>query len=104
MSINTLIEIAYYFGLALMFSVLVCGCWRLTRGPTTLDRLLGLDTFTVSIVGLVAVYSIRANTAEYVELILIVTALGFFTTVCFYYYLSQPRKKGGEDFNLEGKS
>ncbi len=99
-----LIDIAFYIGLALLLGVLACGCYRLTRGPTTLDRLLGLDTFTVSVVGLVALFSMRANTAEYVELILIVTALGFFTTVCFYYYLSQPRKKGGEDFNQEDNS
>lgn len=103
MSLHHLASIGYYAGTAVVLAVLVCGCWRITRGPTTLDRLVGLDTFTVAIVGLVALFSIRANTAEYVELILIVTALGFFTTVCFYYYLSQPRKKGGEDFNQEGK-
>ena len=35
--------------------------------------------------------------------ILIVTALGFFSTVCFYYYLAQPRKRPAEDFDEEGR-
>jgi multisubunit Na+/H+ antiporter MnhF subunit len=84
-----------------VLAVLACGCWRLAVGPTTLDRMLGLDSATVSVVALTALFSMRENSAEYVELILILTALGFFSTVCFYYYLSQPRKRGGEDFNQE---
>ena len=37
------------------------------------------------------------------ELILIITGLGFFTTVTFYYYLCQPKQRAGEDFNQEAE-
>jgi multicomponent Na+:H+ antiporter subunit F len=104
MNLHFLASLGFYTGAAVVLAVLAAGCWRILRGPTTLDRVVGLDTLTVAIVGLTALFSIRANTAEYVELILVVTALGFFTTVCFYYYLSQPRKQGGEDFNREDKA
>lgn len=98
---SALPDIAYYLGWALLLGVVACGCWRIARGPTTLDRMVGFDTLVIAVVGLACLFSIHARTAEYVELILVVTALGFFTTVCFYYYLAQPKRRGGEDFNEE---
>lgn len=95
------LEISYYAGWALLFGVIACGCWRMAIGPTTLDRLVGFDTLAVGVLGLIILFSIRTGTPEYLEFVLIMTALGFFATVCYYYYLSQPRKRGGEDFNQE---
>lgn len=101
MTMNMLANLGFYAGLAVALTVLFAGCVRILRGPTTLDRVVGFDTFVVAVVAMTALFSIRERTAEYVELILVVTALGFFSTVCFYYYLAQPRKKSGEDFNQE---
>lgn len=98
-----LLDLAYYLGWLVILFVAAAGFWRIAAGPTTLDRVVGFDTVTVAVVGLAALFSIRENTAEYIELILIVTALGFFSTVCFYYYLAQPRKRPAEDFDEEGR-
>lgn len=98
-----LVDAFYYLGIGVMLVVIGCGVWRIVRGPSTLDRLVGLDTFTVAVIGLVMLFSIRDGTSEFMELVLMVTGLGFFTTVCFYYYLSQPRRgpdEGGEGRNL----
>lgn len=94
-------EITFYAGWVLAFLVVLAGLYRLVVGPSTLDRLVGFDTLTASVVGMIVIESIHQNTADYMELILIITGLGFFTTVAFYYYLSQPKQRSGEDFNQE---
>ena len=100
---NTLLEIAFYLGWALAFMVALAGLYRLLVGPSTLDRLVGFDTLTAAVVGLLAITSIHQNTTHYMELVLIITGLGFFTTVSFYYYLCQPKKRVGEDFDQENE-
>ncbi len=96
-----LLEILYPLGWIVVALVAFAGLWRIVRGPTTLDRLLGLDAITVALTALIAVESIRAQKADYMELILVVTALSFFTTVTFYYYLSQTSRATGCDLNLD---
>jgi multicomponent Na+:H+ antiporter subunit F len=93
--------IIYPLDWIVVFLVVVAGLWRIVRGPSTLDRMLGLDALTVAVAALIAVESMRAGTADYMELILVVTALGFFTTVAFYYYLSQTTSAGACDQNLD---
>jgi multisubunit Na+/H+ antiporter MnhF subunit len=83
------IELLYFVGWFVLSPGLVVAVWRIVKGPTTLDRVLGLDLLTITLVALMIVYSIHERTGDYIELILIVAALGFFTTVAFFYYLSQ---------------
>lgn len=93
---KTLLETIYPFDWIVVSLVVFAGLWCVCRGPTTLDRILGLDTLTVGLTALVAVESIRSQKADYMELIIVITALSFFTTVTFYYYLSHsPRVTGG---------
>lgn len=94
-------DIFFYAFWVLAFLVALAGVYRLIAGPSTLDRLLGFDTLTASVVGLIVIVSIHQNTTAYMELILIITGLGFFTTVAFYYYLCQSKQRSGEDFNQE---
>lgn len=89
-------DILYFLGWAVLTPGLVVALWRIAVGPTTLDRILGLDLLTITTVALMIVESVRQGTGEFLELILIVTALGFFTTVAFFYYLSHlPAAEGG---------
>ncbi len=97
----SLLDAAFYFGWAVLLMVASAGLWRLSQGPTTLDRLIGFDTVTIAVTALIALFSIHAGTAEYMELMLVTAGLGFFTTVAYFFYLSQPKKRGGEDFDQE---
>ena len=81
-------ELIYYIGWAAFVPGLAVSMYRIAKGPTLLDRMLGLDLLTITTVALIIVYSIYHHTRNFMELILIVTALGFFTTVAFFYYLS----------------
>lgn len=79
----------YFAVWLLLLFVAWAGLWRIARGPTVFDRIIGFDTVMVAIVGWIVVFSIRERTAEYLELVVVVTGLGFFATVSYFYYLSQ---------------
>jgi multisubunit Na+/H+ antiporter MnhF subunit len=89
-------DILYYLGWLLFAPGLVVGVWRLSVGPTTLDRMVAFDLLTISVVALMVNLSIRERSTDYMELIIIVTALSFFSTVAFFYYLSQLPAVEGE--------
>lgn len=94
-------DLVFFAGWLLLLLVALAGLWRIARGPTVFDRIIGFDTAMVAIVGWIVVFSIHQRTAEYLELVLVVTALGFFATVSYFYYLSQsgprPRARQTED-------
>ncbi len=94
-------NVLYPLGWLVALLLAGAGLWRITTGPTTLDRMVGLDAAVVSIVTAVAMFSLQVAAFGFLEMIIIVTALGFFTTVAFYYYLAQPKGSAGEDFNVE---
>lgn len=97
---NTLLEtVLYPLGWATALMLSAVAIWRITRGPTTLDRMVGLDAVLVALVTIVAMFSLQTNAVGFLEMIILLTALGFFTTVVFYYYLAQPKQRAGEDFN-----
>lgn len=89
-------EAIYFAAWILLTAVVLAGLWRIARGPSLFDRLVGFDTIMIAIVGWIVVFSIHERTGEFLELILVVTALGFFATVAYYYYLSQPSGHSGE--------
>jgi multicomponent K+:H+ antiporter subunit F len=71
-------------GLALLLCV-----WRLVRGPEAPDRVLALDTMYVNLVALVVLLGIRHGTAIYFEAALLVSLLGFISTVALARYLTR---------------
>ena len=75
---------------ALIVSVLI-GFHRLIVGPTALDRILAFDAIVICSVGLVVVLSRAWHTPVYLELVLIIASLGFFTTVAFVYYYQHSK-------------
>lgn len=72
----------------------VAGMLRLRRGPSVLDRILAFDLISTCVVGMVVLLSVAWATPMFLETILIVSLLGFFTTVSFVFYLSRRAKEG----------
>ena len=92
-------ELGYLIGWCLLTAVIGVGVWRIAKGPTVFDRLIGFDTAMIGVAGMIILFSISQQTGEHLELIIVITALGFFTTVAYFYYLSQPAGKIGERDN-----
>lgn len=80
--------------LVLTLSILL-GLYRLVRGPHVIDRVMAFDLITTCAVGMIVLLSIQWNTPLYLELILIVSLLGFLTTVAFVFYLNKTRDEKG---------
>jgi len=101
---NLVIHICF----ATLFFVMVCGFVRLRRGPSVLDRILAFDLIATCVVAMVVLLSVKWSTPMYLEAILIVSLLGFFTTVAFVYYFfgsnsrRTPMKR--DEMSAEGES
>lgn len=73
--------------LALALSLFFC-LERMRRGPTLVDRILAFDTVCVMIVGFMVLLSLSWSSQDYLDMILVFTLLGFFSTIAFCLYLN----------------
>lgn len=64
--------------LSLAFLVVV---WRVIRGPTLPDRVLGLDALVSIAIGFIAAIGIRTGYALYVDIAIALGLVGFLATV-----------------------
>jgi multicomponent Na+:H+ antiporter subunit F len=91
--------------LTLSFFVLVVamllGFYRLARGPTVVDRVLAFDAVVLCAVSMTVLLSRLWETPLYLELILIVSSLGFFGTVALVFYLDRTMPDDGRDAGVE---
>jgi multicomponent Na+:H+ antiporter subunit F len=94
---NIVIAISFVMLTAAVLLALV----RLRRGPSVLDRILSFDLIGTSVVGMIVLLSVAWHTTVFLEVILIVSLLGFFTTVAFVFYLSRQRMSA--DSKLQGE-
>ena len=84
-------KIVIAISFAMLALAVVLALVRLRRGPSVLDRILSFDLIATCVVGMVVLLSVAWSTAVFLEAILIVSLLGFFTTVAFVFYLSRQK-------------
>ena len=72
----------YVVGLAMLFALV-----RLLRGPTVPDRILALDTLSVTAIAQLMLFGMHLDTSVYFEAALIIAMLGFGTTVVLSKYV-----------------
>lgn len=73
---TTLVVCMHVVGLAMLL-----GTWRLLRGPTVPDRILALDTLSVTAIAELMLFGMYLNSAIYFEAALVIAMLGFGSTV-----------------------
>lgn len=73
---TTLMVCMHVVGLAMLLAL-----WRLLRGPTVPDRILALDTLSVTAIALLMLFGMYLDSAIYFEAALIIAMLGFGSTV-----------------------
>ena len=69
-------------GLAMLMSL-----WRLLRGPTVPDRILGLDTLYVNTIAALILFGMYLRSSVFVEAALVIAMLGFVGTVMLSKYV-----------------
>ena len=61
----------------------------MAKGPSVVDRILAFDAVVLCAVGFTVLLSRWWQTELYMELILIISSLGFFGTVAFVFFLQR---------------
>ena len=79
---TTLIVCMHVVGIAMLL-----GLWRLLRGPTVPDRILALDTLSVTAIAELMLFGMYLDSAIYFEAALIIAMLGFVGTVVLSKYV-----------------
>jgi len=80
----------------ILMAAMLPGFYRLARGPSVVDRILAFDAVVLCAAGLIVVLSRWWQSELYLELILIVSSLGFFGTVALVYFLQRTLPEAGE--------
>ncbi|XAL99977.1 monovalent cation/H+ antiporter complex subunit F [Phycisphaeraceae bacterium D3-23] len=80
----------------LVLSILLC-LWRMIRGPHLADRVLAGDTMAMLVAGLVIVLAIKLDSALFYDAAIVVSILGFASTVAFAQYIGAKHKSSDRD-------
>ncbi|MBR0568624.1 K+/H+ antiporter subunit F [Azoarcus sp. L1K30] len=78
-----MIDHALDFGLAAVSLALLLNLWSLFRGPTTMDRVLAVDTMVINVIALIVLFGIREGSMLYFEAALLFAMFGFVSTVAY---------------------
>ncbi|MGY8562263.1 K+/H+ antiporter subunit F [Stenotrophomonas rhizophila] len=73
---TTIVVCMHVVGLAMLLAT-----WRLLRGPTVPDRILALDTLSITAIAELMLFGMYLNSAVYFEAALVIAMLGFGSTV-----------------------
>jgi multicomponent K+:H+ antiporter subunit F len=65
--------------------------WRLLKGPSLADRGLASDVLTMQVVGLAILLTIRLRSLMFFDAVLIVSLLGFASTIAFAQFIGRRR-------------
>ena len=79
---TSIVVCMHMVGVAMLLAV-----WRLLRGPTVPDRILALDTLSVTAIAQLMLFGMYLGTAVYFEAALIIAMLGFVGTVVLSKYV-----------------
>jgi multicomponent K+:H+ antiporter subunit F len=72
----TVVVCMHVVGVAMLLAL-----WRLLRGPTVPDRILALDTLSITAIAELMLFGMYLDSAIYFEAALIIAMLGFGSTV-----------------------
>lgn len=72
----TVVVCMHVVGVAMLLAL-----WRLLRGPTVPDRILALDTLSITAIAELMLFGMYLDSAIYFEAALVIAMLGFGSTV-----------------------
>lgn len=78
-----------YFALVVLSISLVLFLIRIIKGPSTADRILGLDSLGVTLIGFIGILMILQNTIAYADVALVLSILSFVGTVAMSKFLER---------------
>lgn len=83
--------------LILLTGALFLALFRLMRGPSRPDRVIALDLMAMTILGIIGAYSIATGETAYLDAAIILSLIGFLSTVGFARYIEKATLPRAED-------
>lgn len=80
-------------GYLILVAALICAVVRVIIGPSLPDRIIALDLVAMVIAGIAAIYAIDTDNQVYLDVVLVMAIIIFFSTVAFSRYLQQREKR-----------
>lgn len=77
-----ILKLALSYAQIALILALALACWRMLRGPSAQDRVLGLDTIYINAMLLFLVIGMGNGNVFFFEAALVIAMLGFVATVC----------------------
>lgn len=84
---TSVLDAAVLGAMAVVGVAMLMALWRLLRGPTVPDRILALDTLSVTAIAQLVLFGMHLQTPVYFEAALIIAMLGFVSTVVLCKYV-----------------
>ena len=84
-----MLEIVTKLSLAMLALALFLALIRLAKGPSLPDRVMSLDLTGSIVVGMIGVYCIAANNAEFLDAGIVLGLIGFLSTVAFAKFIEK---------------
>lgn len=78
-----MIAYALNFAIGCLGIALLLNLYRLAKGPTTMERILALDTMVINAIALIVLFGIAENSPIYFEAALLFAMTGFISTVAY---------------------
>lgn len=88
-----LFEISLSIAIAALCICMVLNLYRFIKGPSLPDRVIALDVFSATLLGVLAIYSIISNVQVYLDVAIVLSLVTFMGTMAFAYYLLQDKSK-----------
>ena len=87
MTPQTLVMYAVIGAMHVVGVAMLLALWRLLRGPSVPDRILALDTLSVTAIALLMLFGMHLDSPIYFEAALVLAMLGFCSTVVLSKYV-----------------
>lgn len=63
--------------------------YRVIKGPTLADRVVGLDALGISLMAMIALFSVLLNTKYFISIIMLLAVLAFLGTTAFAKFIQK---------------
>ncbi|WP_049903233.1 monovalent cation/H+ antiporter complex subunit F [Halococcus agarilyticus] len=83
------LDLAITAGLVIASGVTLLAGYRVIRGPTTPDRVVGLDAIGTNVVAVAVLFAIRTGRGFFVDIGLVLAIIGFISTIAVARYVSE---------------
>jgi len=82
------LETTVLVGLVVAAAVTLIAGYRVISGPTTPDRVVGLDTIGTNVVAIATLFAIQSDAGFFVDVALVLTIIGFISTIAVARYVT----------------